>query len=157
MTNIPTPRATAREVLTIAILTLTAVVAVGQTYIALALMDDMADDFGVGVGAATTVTTVFGIAYALGFVAAGPFAARLGVKRVLVASLALASVTALVAGTPSNLPGELGLRAVQGFVTAAFAPCALVYITQQFTSRMRTLTTTYLTTAFLASLRVRVS
>lgn len=132
-------------------LTLTGMLAVGQTYIVLGLTDPMATDLAVPASAIGTATTVFGIAYACGFLAAGPLAGRFGAKPVLVAGLVCASAATLAAALPASFSGELAVRAVQGFVTASFAPCALVYAAQQLPVRMRTAATAALTTAFLAS------
>ncbi|WP_455902016.1 MFS transporter [Rhodococcus gordoniae] len=140
-----------RGLATVAALTVTGILAVGQTYIVLGLLDSMADDLNIAPSAVAATTTVFGITYACGFLAAGPLAGRFGAKPVLVVGLACASATALVAAVPSSLAGELVARAIQGLVTAAFAPCALVYVAQQFPVRLRTFATTALTTAFLAS------
>lgn len=140
-----------RSVVTVAVLTVTGILAVGQTYVVLGLIDSMADSLRVPPSAVAASTTIFGIAYACGFLAAGPLAGRFGAKPVLLAGLVCASATALAAAAPTSISAELVIRAGQGFVTAAFAPCALVYVTQQFPARLRTVATTALTTGFLAS------
>lgn len=136
---------------TVAALAITGILAVGQTYAVLGLVDPMVDDLDVSSSAVATATTIFGITYACGFLLAGPLVGRFGAKPVLVVALAAASLTALAVAAPSSLTGVLVVRAVQGFVTAGFAPCALVYVTQQLPARLRTFATTSLTTAFLAS------
>lgn len=140
-----------RSVVTVAVLTVTGILAVGQTYVVLGLIDSMADGLNVSASAVAASTTVFGIAYACGFLAAGPLAGRFGARPVLLVGLACASATALAAAAPTSITAELAIRGVQGFVTAAFAPCALVYVAEQFPARLRTVATTALTTAFLAS------
>ncbi len=140
-----------RSVVTVAVLTVTGILAVGQTYVVLGLIDSMADSLRVPPSAVAASTTVFGIAYACGFLAAGPLAGRFGAKPVLLVGLVCASATALAAAAPTSISAELVIRAGQGFVTAAFAPCALVYVAQQFPARLRTVATTALTTGFLAS------
>ncbi|NKV32938.1 MFS transporter [Rhodococcus hoagii] len=140
-----------RSVVSVAVLTVTGILAVGQTYVVLGLIDSMADSLRVPPSAVAASTTIFGIAYACGFLAAGPLAGRFGAKPVLLAGLVCASTTALAAAAPTSISAELVIRAVQGFVTAAFAPCALVYVAQQFPARLRTVATTALTTGFLAS------
>jgi predicted MFS family arabinose efflux permease len=140
-----------RSGVTVAVLTVTGILAVGQTYVVLGLIDSMAEGLNVPASAVTAATTVFGIAYACGFLVSGPLAGRFGAKRVLLLGLVCASVAALAAAAPTSMTAELAVRAVQGFVTAAFAPCALVYVAQQFSARLRTFATTALTTAFLAS------
>lgn len=144
-------RSLIRSWATVAALAVTGVLAVGQTYVVLGLIDPMAHGLGVPPSAIAAATTVFGIAYACGFLTAGPLAGRFGATPVLVTGLACASVATLAAAAPSSLTGELVMRAVQGFVTAAFAPCALVYVAQRLPARLRAVATTALTTAFLAS------
>lgn len=131
---------------------MTGVLAVGQAYSVLGMLSQIADDFRVTPAAATTLTTVFGITYAAGFLVTGPLAARFGARSVLIIGLGGAAVAAFVVGAvPTSLEAALMVRAAQGFLTAPFAPCALVYVSQQFPPRRRTVATTALTTAFLAS------
>jgi predicted MFS family arabinose efflux permease len=141
-----------RSSLTVTFFTLTGVLAVGQAYIVLGMLNQIADEFRVTPAGATTLTTVFGVTYAVGFLLTGPLATRFGVRSVLIIGLVCAAVAALVVATvPSSLEAALIVRAVQGLLTASFAPCALVYVSQQFPPRQRTFATTGLTTAFLAS------
>ncbi|MFD0485561.1 MFS transporter [Kineococcus sp. GCM10028916] len=65
--------------------------------------------------------------------------------------LAAAALAACAAALPTTLEGELLARAVQGVVTATFAPCALIFVAQRFPPKLRTVATSALTTAFLAS------
>lgn len=142
----------ARTGLTVAFFTMTGVLAVGQAYVVLGMLNQIGEELRVTPAAATTLTTVFGVAYAVGFLLTGPLATRFGVSRVLVIGLGGASVAAfMVTALPTSLEVALTVRAGQGFLSAAFAPCALVYVSQQFPRRQRTFATTALTTAFLAS------
>lgn len=115
------------------------------------MLDDLADDFDVSATTASSATAVFGIAYAVGFLVAGPMAARFGARTVLLVGLAASAVATLSVAVPDSMGGVVAVRVVQGFVIAAFAPCALVYVSQQLTPRLRAFATTALTTAFLAS------
>ncbi|MET3368404.1 UNVERIFIED_CONTAM: putative MFS family arabinose efflux permease [Jeotgalibacillus campisalis] len=135
-----------------AFFTVTGVLAVGQAYIVLGMLNQIAGDFRVTPAAVTTLTTVFGVTYAVGFLLTGPLATRFGVRSVLIIGLGCSSISAFVVGAiPTSVEAALIVRAVQGFLTAAFAPCALVYVSQQFSPRRRTFATTALTTAFLAA------
>ena len=140
-----------RSTLTVAVLAVTGILAVGQTYVVLGMLEQIAADLHTTQTAAAATSSVFGVSYAAGFLASGPLAARFGARRVLLAGLSCASVAAVAVSFPTTLDSELVLRALQGLCTAVFAPCALVYVSQHFPLRLRTLATTALTTAFLAS------
>lgn len=151
ITTAPSARTSPRDVATVAVLTLTALLAVGQTYVILGVLDTLARDLGVSAETVSSATAVFGIAYAAGFLLAGPLAARFGARTVLLVGLAAAAVATLAAAAPTSIDGMLTARVAQGIFIAAFAPCALVYVSQRMTPRLRAFATTALTTAFLAS------
>ena len=119
----------------IIILTATAVTAVGQMYSVLALLPQMAASFDVNPAQVTATSTVFGVAYAVGFLAAGPLASRFGSHTVMSVGLCTAAVTTLLAALPSTLLLELIARAGQGCAAAAFAPAAFTYIAENIDPR----------------------
>lgn len=105
-----------------------AVLVVGQLYVTLALVADIAARFGVSSSIAGWVGTAFGLAYASGFLVLGGLSDRYGRHRVLVGGLmGTAAATALVALAPS-LPVLLASRALQGFAAAIFPPTALAWV-----------------------------
>jgi MFS family permease len=140
-----------RRAVAVLLLTVTGIVAVGQTYVVLGMLAPMGIELGATPAAVTAATTVFGIAYAVGFLAAGPFAARFGARRVLLVGLAGAALAAGASAVPATIDGELAARSVQGLMTASFAPTALIYVSQNFPPRTRTFAISALTTSFLAS------
>jgi predicted MFS family arabinose efflux permease len=135
----------------IAVLTFTAVVIVGQMYSVLAILPVIAESLRIGPSEATGTATVFGVAYAAGFLIAGPLASKHGSRRVMVAGLGAAALATAVAGVPTNLPWELVARAAQGGTAATFAPAAFTYVAEHLVPRRRPLALTCLTSAFLAS------
>jgi predicted MFS family arabinose efflux permease len=138
----------------IVILTAAAITAVGQMYSVLALLPQMAATFGVDPAHVTATSTVFGVAYALGFLAAGPLASRFGPHTVMTVGLFAAAVTTLLAALPSTLLLELIARAGQGCAAAAFAPAAFTYIAESIDPRHRLLALSCLTSGFLAAAAV---
>ncbi|WAM14765.1 MFS transporter [Rhodococcus sp. JS3073] len=138
----------------IVILTVTAITAVGQMYSVLALLPQMAATFRVDPAHVTATSTVFGVAYALGFLAAGPLASRFGPHTVMTVGLFAAAVTTLLAALPSTLLLELIARAGQGCAAAAFAPAAFTYIAESIDPRHRLLALSCLTSGFLAAAAV---
>lgn len=140
-----------RSWVTIVVLACTGILAVGQTYVVLGLVESMAHGLSTPAAAVPTATTVFGLAYAAGFLLAGPLAAKFGARRVLLLGLAGAAVATVAAGLATTFEAELVLRGIQGAVTASFAPCALMWIAQQMPVRLRSSATTALTASFFAS------
>ncbi|MFD5808878.1 MFS transporter [Rhodococcus aetherivorans] len=138
----------------IIILTATAVTAVGQMYSVLALLPQMAASFDVNPAHVTATSTVFGVAYAVGFLAAGPLASRFGSHTVMSVGLCTAAVTTLLAALPSTLLLELIARAGQGCAAAAFAPAAFTYIAENIDPRQRLLALSCLTSGFLGAAAV---
>lgn len=133
----------------IAILALTGLAVVSQLYLPLPLIGSIGEDYSVSAGAAGLVSTVFGIAYATGFLFFGPLSDRLGRRVIMGAGLtALAAASVLVALVPS-FGGLLAGRVVQGFVAAALPPVALAYLPEQLPDKLKVLGIAWMSTAFL--------
>jgi MFS family permease len=133
----------------IAILALTGLAVVSQLYLPLPLIGSISGDYSVSAGAAGLLSTVFGVAYAIGFLFFGPLSDRLGRKVVMVGGLtALAAASVLVALVPS-FGGVLAGRVVQGFVAAALPPVALAYLPEQLPDKLKVLGIAWMSTSFL--------
>ncbi|MDA3649573.1 MFS transporter [Saccharopolyspora indica] len=130
---------------------LTALLATGQMYAVIPLMGEMASEWNVDTASMTWLVSAFGFGYAGGFVLFGPLADRCGHRRIVVAGvLAAALATALVATVP-GIAAAIAARVLQGLMIAAFPPCVLAYIAERSAPQHRTVKTTAVTTAFLAS------
>lgn len=128
-----------------------AVLVVGQLYVTLPLVADIAARFGVSSSIAGWVGTAFGLAYASGFLVLGGLSDRYGRHRVLIGGLmGTAAATALVALAPS-LPLLLASRALQGFVAASFPPTALAWVSDALPPPKRPLGISLLSLAFLGA------
>jgi len=67
---------------TVAVMSIAAVVVVGQLYATIPQLDDLAEESGVRSAAAAWASTAFGFAYALGMLVAGPLSDAVGRRRV---------------------------------------------------------------------------
>ncbi len=133
------------------VISLTGMLVVGQMYVVLPLFALMAGDWATSAGAATWTSSVFGFAYAAGFLVSGPAADRFGPRRVILTGLTVTiATTALVAAAPGLIAGCV-LRAVQGLTAAAFAPPALSYVTSRVQPHRRATALTCLSSSYLAA------
>ncbi|OOC54142.1 hypothetical protein NOSIN_10250 [Nocardiopsis sinuspersici] len=138
-------------VTTIAGLSLAGILVVGQLYTVIPLFSLMAGDWGSSPTAVAWTATAFAIAYAVGFLFAGPAADRFGPRRTIVVGLAATAVVTIAFPLVSSLAAALVLRVVQGLVAAAFAPSAFAYIATRIDPHRRVAAITWLTSSFLAA------
>ncbi|MFD9903148.1 MFS transporter [Streptomyces sp. NPDC059063] len=136
---------------TTALLTATGILVVGQMYIVLPLLGPMAHSFSSSPGSVTWMATGFGLAYATGFLVAGPLSDRYGPRQVIVLGLLATTVTTLAVPLAPNLAVGCALRAVQGFTAASFAPAAFSAIATGVAPERRPLALTCVTSGFLAA------
>ncbi|MFH8990069.1 MFS transporter [Streptomyces sp. NPDC017940] len=136
---------------TTALLTVTGILVVGQMYIVLPLLGPMARSFSASPGAVTWMATGFGLAYATGFLFAGPLADRYGPRRVIVLGLLATTLTTLAVPLATNLAAGCALRAVQGLAAASFAPAAFSVIATTVAPQRRPFALTCVTSGFLAA------
>jgi predicted MFS family arabinose efflux permease len=138
-------------VITVTALSLAGMLVVGQLYTVIPLFALMAADWGSGSTSVAWTATAFAIAYATGFLFAGPAADRFGPRRTIVVGLAATAVVTAVIPLASSLGAALVLRAVQGLVAATFAPSAFAYIATRVDPHRRVTAITWLTSSFLAA------
>ncbi|NHZ61387.1 MFS transporter [Massilia genomosp. 1] len=92
------------------------------------LLPLLARQFGVPLGEASLVITVFSIAYGLSQLGFGPLGDRHG-KYLAIALAALASAgTALLCAAASSLPALLAMRVLAGATAAAIIPLSMAWI-----------------------------
>ncbi|GAA4804419.1 MFS transporter [Streptomyces ziwulingensis] len=127
---------------TVATVSVMGVLVVGQMYVTIPLMPQLADAWGVSTGSAAASTTAFAFAHAVGSLVSGPLSTRFGRRTVMVASvLAMAVVTAVLPLVGSLVPG-VSLRALQGLFAGSFIPMAYAYLNARFTPRRASLALT---------------
>ncbi|WP_051818351.1 MFS transporter [Streptomyces sp. NRRL S-1813] len=130
---------------------ITAILATGQMYAVIPVMDAMASAWSASTSSLTWMASAFGFGYAGGFVIFGPLADRFGHRRIVVAGIAATAVTTLLVGCAPDLGPGIALRVLQGLTVAAFPPTVLSYIAERIAPERRMVTTTAITTSFLAS------
>ncbi len=87
---------------------------------------DVAGGLGASADEASWLTTVYSIGLFCGIVFASPLIATLGLRRYMVVSALVFSMTALVAAAAPPLPWVIALRGLQGFAAGGFGPMAFV-------------------------------
>ncbi|MFI5619657.1 MFS transporter [Streptomyces sp. NPDC051567] len=111
-----------------AAISLLGMVVVGQLYVAIPLLPDIARAWGVDQDAATWATSAYAVTYAVISLFSGGLARRFGTRNVLVAGVgALAVVTAFVPLAESFGAG-LALRAGQGLFAGVYVPLVYAYL-----------------------------
>ncbi|MFI8105203.1 MFS transporter [Streptomyces sp. NPDC086023] len=139
---------------TLAVLALAAVVVVSQGYVAIPLMPDFGEAWGVSQGSAAWATTAFSAAYACASLASGFLADRYGRRNVVVASIAVMAVmTALVPLASDLVTGSL-LRALQGSMAGVFTPVVYIYLSDRVPTRRLALALTVVSCALGVALCV---
>ncbi|MEV0844566.1 MFS transporter [Streptomyces sp. NPDC049954] len=127
---------------TVATVSVMGVLVVGQMYVTIPLMPQLADAWGVPAGSAAASTTAFAFAHAVGSLVSGPLSNRWGRRAVMVVNvLAMAVVTAVLPLVGSLTPG-VTLRALQGLFAGSFIPMAYAYLNARFAPRRASLALT---------------
>ena len=127
------------------------ILVVGQMYVALPMLTQMAASLGTTPGTLTGTATVFGFAYALGFLFGGPMADRFGPRTMIMAGLCTTGLlTAAIAAAPTGAI-LIVMRGVQGFCAAMFLPSALSYVTARIRPQARVLLVSCVTTSAFAA------
>ncbi|WP_264158835.1 MFS transporter [Streptomyces arboris] len=124
---------------------------VGQMYTVLALLHPMALSLNTTPQQVTWTATAFGIAYAAGFLIAGPLTDRYGPRAVMVTGMVAATVSTAAAGTAPDLTWAVVLRVVQGLTAAAFAPAAFSYIAHHIAPQRRAIALACVTSGMLGA------
>ncbi|MFI6687714.1 MFS transporter [Streptomyces sp. NPDC050485] len=136
---------------TLAAFVITAILATGQMYAVIPVMDTMGHAWHASASAMTWMASAFGFGYAGGFVVFGPLADRYGHRRIVVYGIAATAVTTALVACAPGLGLGIALRVLQGVTVAAFPPTVLSYIAERVAPERRMVTTTAVTTSFLAS------
>jgi predicted MFS family arabinose efflux permease len=133
----------------VVVLSLCGLLVLSQLYLAIPLIPLVSQIFGVSQAAASWIGSIFGFAYALGFLIFGPLCDRYGCKVVLVPGLAVLALTTLAVGASSSFEILVQLRAIQGLIAATFAPAALVYVSEVLPRSTRAIGIACVSTGFL--------
>ncbi|TCS64758.1 MFS transporter [Varunaivibrio sulfuroxidans] len=142
------PRPARKEII---LLTIAAILVVGQTYIVISLFAPMAVDFARPAASLAVTVTVFGIPYAFAGLLAGPLADVWGAKKVIVLSLVASALTTLIVAVAPGFAMLILLRALQGFTAGFFAAPVFTYIARDLHEEVRAFATTAIQAGALAS------
>ncbi|HET6478852.1 MAG TPA: MFS transporter [Actinoplanes sp.] len=104
----------------VAVLALTRIAVVGQLYAAIPLLPAFAAGWHVEPAAATSMISVFAVAYACGALVAGRLIGRYGLRATLVAGTAAVACATVTISLAGSLPVGIVLRAVQGLAAGCY-------------------------------------
>lgn len=124
---------------------------VGQLYVTIPLVADIAGRFGITPANAVLSGSAFGFAYAAGFLIFGPLSDRYGRKRVILAGLIATAVATFLVGLAPNFAMLLSARAIQGFAASTFPPAALSLVAEELPPQHRPLGVSLMSFAFLGA------
>ncbi|MGW5309128.1 MFS transporter [Nocardia thailandica] len=127
------------------------ILVVGQLYVVLPVLGDLAAVWGASRAAATWTTTAFGLAYGAGFLVTGPLSDHWGRRPVIVGGLAATALTTLAVSVAPSLGAGLAARVAQGLTASFFAPAAFAYLAERIAPERRVFALTCLTSSFLAA------
>ncbi|MGW6725274.1 MFS transporter [Nocardia sp. NPDC055029] len=136
---------------TVATICAVGILVVGQLYVVLPILGDLAAAWGTSRAAATWTSTAFGLAYGAGFLVTGPLSDRWGRRPVIVTGLAATAVSTLVVIAAPNLGAGLAARILQGLTASFFAPAAFAYLAERIAPARRVFALTCLTSSFLGA------
>lgn len=136
---------------TLTLFVVSAVLVVGQMYTLIAMYLPISISFGVEPSAVARGSTAFGLAYAIGFLIAGPLSDRYGPRHTVVAGLTTTAITtALIALAPS-VSILLASRVPQGLTASMFTPAAISYVANHIRPERRAVVVSCITSSLFAA------
>lgn len=112
-------------------------VILSSMYVTIPLLTTFKIEFNVDSTQATWISSAFSFCYALGCLIYGPISDKYGRKIFLVTSLISLTIVTMLISFSTNFSILIVLRALQGFIAAAFAPISFVYAAEMFPPHKR--------------------
>lgn len=131
------------------LLVLCALAVVSQLYLPLALLPQIAAAYQLTQPG--LVVSLFGFAYAFGFLLFSPLSGRYGSVRVMQGGMLALTVISLCVYWVDNALGLFILRILQGLAASCFPPAAIAYLSTQGTPTQRRWNIAFLGTAFVSA------
>ncbi|MEU8707500.1 MFS transporter [Streptomyces sp. NPDC048565] len=129
------PPTQARFGITVAVVSVVAVLVVGQAFITIPLMPQLSSAWGVSQASASWATTVFAVAYACGSLAGGPLSDRYCRRTVLAGTVAAMAVATALVPLATGLTWASAARALQGVTAGSFVPMSYAYLSERVPER----------------------
>ncbi len=130
---------------------LTLLVVLGQLYLVLPMLGQLARLPGASAGSGALGVTAFALPYALGFLVLGPLTDRYGPRRVMVGSVAVVLAGSVAAAMAPDWNWFLAARAMQGFGAAPFTPATLLVVAVRVRPAHRLVVTSAIISAGMAA------
>ncbi|MFM9271171.1 MFS transporter [Halomonas elongata] len=140
-----------RHAFLLLLLTVCGFLVVGQLYITIPLVPDIAGQFAISPERAALIGSAFGCAYAIGFLVFGPLSDHYGRRCLILFGLSATAFATLFVSWAQSFEMLLASRAVQGFVAAAFPPAALSLIAEELPPAQRPFGVSLMSFAFLGA------
>lgn len=113
---------------TVIMMSVVAMLVVGQTFVTIPLMPELGRDWDVPTESAAWATSAFAIAYACGSLVSGPLSNRYGRRTVMVGCIASMAVATALVPLAQDLGTAAALRALQGATAGSFVPMSYAYL-----------------------------
>lgn len=132
-------------------MTLCALAIVSLLYIPIPILAQLADTYNFSASTEGYALSIFGVAYASGFLVFGPLSDLLGRRRIMIFGLILVGITSLGFLLVKDSTTFFILRAIQGFAAASFPPVALAFLAERGSLKQKTWAIACMSTAFLSA------
>ena len=126
-------------------------VIVASNYLTIPLMTIFSNVFNTKISYVAWTGSAFSFCYAIGSLFSGPLSDHFGRKQVILTGLCILTFITLVIPIYSNLFWVIGLRSIQGFAAASFAPVAIAFVVDKFPARKVVTTIGFISSGFLIS------
>lgn len=126
-------------------------VIVASNYLTIPLMSIFSDVFNTNISYVGWTGSAFSFCYAIGSLFSGPLSDHFGRKQVILTGLFILTFITLVIPISRNLFWVIGLRSIQGFAAASFAPVAIAFVVDKFPAKRVVTAIGFISSGFLIS------
>lgn len=130
---------------------LTGLIVVGQIYLPIPILRDIAHQFGTDPDTASWTTSSFSFAYAAGFLISGPLSDYFGRRRVMLTGFTLMLLLTALTSLATDMRQLLVGRTLQGLVASAFPPLILAYLGESMPAAWKTRAISFMSLGFLTA------